>query len=95
MEHLIWFGVVLALLLSVMPTTPAPAQYQVHPPAKEYDSLLQNLRSRLCLQPEYESRIMVSRSCNSRATGNDLYQRWYFSTLLTDRYGRVGAYIIG
>jgi hypothetical protein len=69
MEHLIWFGVVLALLLSVMPTTPSPAQYQVQPPAKEYDSLLQNLRSRLCLQPEYESRIMVSRSCNSRATG--------------------------
>src|SRR5262249_54416250 len=35
MEHLIWFGVVLALLLSVMPTTPAPAQYQVHPPPRK------------------------------------------------------------
>jgi hypothetical protein len=34
MKHLIWFGVVLALLLSVMPTTPALAQYQVNPPGR-------------------------------------------------------------
>ena len=80
MKHLIWFGVVLALLLSVMPTTPALAQYQVQPPREEYDSLLQNLGSRLCLQPQYEVRInglaIVQQPCN----GNDLYQRWFFLT---------------
>jgi len=93
MRHLIWFGVVLALLLSVMPTTPALAQYQVQPPREEYDSLLQNLGSRLCLQPQYEVRInglaIVQQPCN----GNDLYQRWFFLTVRLD-YQQPGIYRI-
>jgi hypothetical protein len=75
MKHLISFGGVLASLLSVMPTTPALAE----PPSQEYDSLLQNWGSRLCLQPEYEARIngvaIVQQPCNE----NDPYQRWSFS----------------
>jgi Ricin-type beta-trefoil lectin domain-like len=81
MKHLIWFGVVLALLLSVMPTAPTLAQYQVQPPGDEYDSLLKNWGSGLCLQPEYEIRInglaIVQHPCND----NDPYQRWYFFTV--------------
>ncbi len=77
MTHLIWFGVVLALPLSVMPTTPALAQYQVQPPREEYDSLLQNFGSRLCLQPEYEAPAnglaIVQQPCSG-----SVYQRWFF-----------------
>jgi hypothetical protein len=64
MKHLISFGGVLASLLSMMPTTPALAE----PPSQEYESLLQNWGSRLCLQPEYEARIngvaIVQQPCN-------------------------------
>jgi hypothetical protein len=77
MKHLIWFGVVPALLLCVMLTTPALAQYQVQPPREEYDSLLQNFGSRLCLQPEYEAPInglaIVQQPCSG-----SVYQRWFF-----------------
>lgn len=69
----IWFAVVLALLLSVMPTTPALAQ-----PFEHAEYLLVNWGSRLCLQPEYEDRInglaIVQQPCNE----NDPYQRWSF-----------------
>ena len=49
-----WFGA-LALFLSVLLITPALAQYQVQPPRDEYDSVLLNYGSRLCLQPEQEA----------------------------------------
>jgi hypothetical protein len=90
---LIWFGVVLALLLSVMPISPALAQRQVQPPLHGYDSLLENYGSRLCLQPESEVPInglaIVQQPCNA----NDLYQRWRFMTVRLD-YGKPGIYWI-
>jgi hypothetical protein len=77
MKHLIWFGVVLALLLSVMATAPALAQDQVQPPQSEYDSVLINEGSGLCLQPEYEAALnglaIVQQPCNG-----SVYQRWFF-----------------
>jgi hypothetical protein len=78
----IWFGVVLALLLSVMPTTPALAQarYPVRPPTGDVHSLLVNTGDHRehCLQPEQAAPInglaMVHQPCNR----DDLYQRWRF-----------------
>src|SRR5215475_9047572 len=71
------FGVVLALLLSVIPTTLALAQYQVQLPYHG-NSLLRNWRNQLCLQPEYEAPnngvAIVQQPCNP----DDLYQRWSF-----------------
>jgi ricin-type beta-trefoil lectin protein len=93
MKHFIWFGVVLALLLSVMPTTPALAQYQVQPPQWYYDSLLQNFGSSLCLQPENEAPLngiaIVQQPCN----GSNLYQRWFFR-VLDLKYQQPGIYWI-
>ena len=86
-------GVVRVFLLSAMPITSVMAQYQVQPPRDEYDSLLQNLGSDLCLQPEYEGRInglaIVQQPCN----GNDLYQRWHFLTARLN-YQKPGIYWI-
>jgi hypothetical protein len=94
MKHLIWFGVVLALLLSVMPATPVLAQYQVQPPpGSDYDSLLQNFDSGLCLQPENEAPIngyaIVQQPCNV----DDPYQRWSFQGLNL-QFDQPGTYLV-
>jgi ricin-type beta-trefoil lectin protein len=96
MKH--WFGVVLALLLSVIPTAPALAQYQVQPPYSGHSLLGSAVSPRLCLQPEYEARInglaIVQQPCNR----DDLYQRWSFllhpmtGTLDGRNYRQAGIY---
>ena len=91
MKHLIWCGVVLALLLSAMPATPALAQYQVQPPMFEYDSVLTNYGSGLCLQPERAARINGLAIVQQPCVGNDAYQRWFFSVLRLD-YQKPGIY---
>jgi hypothetical protein len=85
-----WFGA-LALFLSVLLITPALAQYQVQPPRDEYDSVLLNYGSRLCLQPEQEAPLngiaIVQQPCN----GKDPYQRWHFLAKRMD-YQKPGIY---
>jgi hypothetical protein len=93
MKHLIWFSVVLAIALSVMPA--APAKAAVLPPNSQYDSLFFNTRSGLCLQPEYEAPTngltIVQQLCNP----NDHYQRWWFDILSRDyRTNPLGTYRI-
>jgi hypothetical protein len=75
MKHLIWFGVVLAIALSVMPAAPAKAERF---PDNSYYYLIKNQGSQLCLQPWYEAPIngltIVQLPCNQY----NLYQRWIF-----------------
>jgi hypothetical protein len=93
MKQLIWFGVVLAVLLSVMPAAPALAEYGTPPPNWRH-ALFYNLGSGLCLQPQYEAPTngltIVQQPCND----NDLYQRWWFQLLVQDRTTPLGTYRI-
>jgi hypothetical protein len=79
MKRLIWFGVVLAVLVSVMPAAPAKASEL--PPDYQYHSVIFNVGSGLCLQPWYEAPTngltIVQQPCNP----NDLYQKWRFHKL--------------
>ena len=94
MKYLIQFGVVLAIALSVLPTASARAAVEYpQPPLSYYHSLLKNIGSGLCIQPEYEGAInglgIVQQPCNEA----DLYQRWRFQTVRLD-YGKPGIYLI-
>ena len=95
MKRLIWFSVFLAVLVSVVPATPALAYPQ--PPQYYYHSLIQNVGSALCLQPEYKAAIngltIVQQPCDYGPYGTDLYQRWWFDTVRLD-YGQPGIYLI-
>jgi len=89
MKHLIWFG--MALLLSVMPTTPALAQYEVQPPNFQYEHDLRNTGSQLCLQPEQEANLnglaIVQQPCNGSP-----YQHWYFLAKVYEAGGPPGTF---
>jgi hypothetical protein len=76
MKQLIWFGVVLAIALSVIPAAPATAQVQ--PIEDRLHALLINGASGLCVQPEYYAAInglaIVQQPC---IYYYNPYQRWY------------------
>lgn len=77
MKQLIWFSVILAIALSVMPAAPALAEDF---PDDDYDYLIANRGSGLCLQPWYEAPIngltIVQLPCNQY----NLYQRWFLTS---------------
>lgn len=91
MQYLIRLGVV--LVLSLLPIESASAADYPQPPLNYYHSLLKNVGSGLCIQPESEAAIaglgIVQQPCNE----NDLYQRWSFQTVRLD-YGKPGIYLI-
>ena len=94
MRYLIWFSVVLALALSVLPCASARAQTTYpQPPQYYYHSLLKNIGSGLCIQPENEAAIdglgIMQQPCNE----SDLFQRWSFLTVRLD-YNKPGIYLI-
>jgi ricin-type beta-trefoil lectin protein len=94
MKYLIQFGVILAIVLSVMPAASASAAVTYpQPPQSYYHSLFKNVQNGLCIQPEYEAPInglgIVQQLCNEA----DLYQRWTFQTVRLD-YGQPGIYLI-
>jgi hypothetical protein len=91
MKRLIWLGIVPALLLSVIRTTAALAQYQVQPPQDYYDNTFLNYGSRLCLQPEHETPTNGVAIVQQRCKENDRYQRWFFSAKRLD-YQKPGIY---
>jgi ricin-type beta-trefoil lectin protein len=100
------FGVVLTLLLSAIPTTPALAQYRARPPSTENHGFLRcwrcflpeqpplSGRVQLCLQPESEGPIdgvkIVQRPCDF----SNLYQKWWFTPAAGFNYQQPGIYRI-
>jgi hypothetical protein len=97
MKHLVWFGVVLALLLSVVPINPALAQGAVEPsPDPSFFSPLSNLGSGLCLQPQTEPAplngiAIVQQPCS---ISTDIYQNWHWYLISAVSYGHPGTYRI-
>ena len=91
MKRLIWLGITLALLLSVIRTTTALAHNQVQPPQDYYDNTFLNYGSRLCLQPEHETPTNGLAIVQQRCKENDRYQRWFFSVKRLD-YQKPGIY---
>jgi hypothetical protein len=96
MKHPIWFGVVLAILLSVVSINPALAQGAVEPsPDPSFFSPLSNFGSGLCLQPQTEAPLngitIVQQPCS---IGTDWYQNWQWDLIGAVSYGHPGTYRI-
>jgi hypothetical protein len=87
MKHLIWFGGILAIALSVMPVAPA----QAAAPLPHY--VLSSYGSWMCIQPEYEAPIngltIVLQPCELSHFSN-YYQRWVFTYV---RHNSSGAHL--
>ena len=89
MKQLIWFGVVLAIALSVMPA----ASVQATVPLPHYVLSTSNV-GWMCIQPEYEAPIngltIVLQPCDYQNNYQNYYQRWRFTYV---RHNSSGAHL--
>src|SRR5262245_22370878 len=87
MKQLIWFGVVLAIALSVMPAAPAKAFYW-------HDLMIYNIGSELCIQPvpmaPTNGLDIAQYSCDI----SNNYQRWGFKYVKTKTSGAELYHIV-